>query len=477
MTAFNASALVTLGTLAGNSLYRRLSTILEAMTQSIESETNMATKTSIEESLSTLLSCIWEYEGVYQLMNVLLAWTGNNDSARLRERGCRYFSTFCKVKDEDADLGTYGIDWVRRLVSLFDDRNDAVVDEAVIALEALIKTVPKEDLESIVVPLRHVLEGTGMPGKDLAGFMRPRGAAPLGAIFLAGLMNGTAEEREQGAYGLADIVERTSAESIKPLIVSMIGPLIRSCGDRHQPQVKAAIVYSLTAMLRYPQHCKPFYPQLQRSFQKAVSDPYSVKVRTQAGVGLGKLMAYQARVDSVIVDLVGLIKPGNVPGHSMSTDVIDLAISAAKALARVLEKAPAQNVGAPSRQAVEQLLSDVFQNAQAQDGFKSAIADVMGSYLLVAEAGDIAALVHQFISTPNGIACDAHFASVCVNDMLNKEPERLYLALDMPRRLARLVGGWVNDGPSIARPARDSKDIMKTRVPWSRDDGVREVLE
>jgi hypothetical protein len=477
MTPFNASALITLGTLAGSSLYRRLGTILEAMAESIEKEKDADIKESLLESLSTLLSCIWEYDGVYQLMNVLLGWTQSNDSASLRIRGCRFFTTFCTVKDEDADLGTYVIDWVRRLVGLFDDRNDTVVDEAVLALEALIKTVPKEDLESIVVPLRSTLESTGMPGKNLAGFERPRGAAPLSAVFLAGLMNGTAEQREQGAYGLADIAQRTSAESIKPLIVSMIGPLIRSCGDRHQPQVKVAILYALTAMLRFPLHCKPFYPQLQRSFQKAVTDPYSIKVRTQAGVGLGQLMAYQARVDSVITDLIGQSKTGIVAGNSMSTDVIDLARSAAKALARVLESAPSANIGESSRTVLVEFLSDVFETPQAQEGFKIAVADVMGSYLRVAEVSDIKGLMQKYICGDNGLACDALFASICVNDMLSKDPELLWNAVENPRKLARLVGGWINDGPAIARPARDSRDIMKTRVPWNRDDGVREVLE
>ena len=98
--------------------------------------------------------------------------------------------------------------------------------------------------------------------------------------------------RELGALGLAEIIERSSADSIKPLIVSIIGPLIRSCGDRHLPAVKKAILFALTTCLQFPQHCKPFFPQLQRSFQKAIQDAPSTAdeaIRTQAEKGLEKL--------------------------------------------------------------------------------------------------------------------------------------------------------------------------------------------
>lgn len=453
--------------------------ILEAFSTAIESEEDEENRESLQASLSTLLSCVFEYEGVYQLMTVLLGWTASIDSAHLRARGCAYFALFCRVKYEDADLGTYGIDWVRRLVSLFDDRNDEVVDAAVDGMEALIKTVPKDDLENITVPLHHTLEGTGSAGHVLPGFQRPKGAAPLSAVFLAGLMNGTAEQREMGAYGLADIVERSSSDSIKPLMVSMIGPLIRTCGDRHMHQVKTAILYALSTMLQFPQHCKPFFPQLQRSFQKAVSDLSSNKVRTQAGIGLGRLMGHQARVDAVITELLTQVEPGNAGSASeVSYDLNDMSISGARALARVLEHAPADNVGSASRTAVTKLFEAVFANQGAHESYKTAIADVMGSFLVLGGTdADVARLVDTYISRASEGACDPAFASLCVLDMLGKAPEKLHAALKHPRKIARLVGGWVSDGPAIARPARDSRDLLRSRVPWNRDDGVLEVLE
>ncbi|PWN35796.1 ARM repeat-containing protein [Meira miltonrushii] len=302
ITAFKASALATLAAQAGNALNSELETILSALLTAIEGcqgdDEEEETKLSLEESFSTLLSNIYDSDAVYEFMDVLLGWAADKSSAEQRLRGTRTFSTFCRVKDEDADMGIYGIYWVQRLVALFNDTNEEVVDLAVNGLEALIKIVPKEDLDNIVVPLYETLIATGQHGDQLPGFMRPKGAAPLSAVFLAGLMNGTAEQRELGALGLAEIILRSSAESIKPLIISIIGPLIRSCGDRHLPAVKKAILYALTTALQFPQHCKPFFPQLQRSFQKAIQDAPSTAeeaIRKQAEAGLELLMSHQAR--------------------------------------------------------------------------------------------------------------------------------------------------------------------------------------
>lgn len=43
---------------------------------------------------------------------------------------------------------------------------------------------------SFQVPLRRAVESTGMAGRDLPGFCRPKGVGPFVPVFLAGLMNG-----------------------------------------------------------------------------------------------------------------------------------------------------------------------------------------------------------------------------------------------------------------------------------------------
>jgi hypothetical protein len=44
---------------------------------------------------------------------------------------------------------SYITDWIRQLVSLFDDRAPEVVGAAWMAVDALVKTVEKEDMEQV----------------------------------------------------------------------------------------------------------------------------------------------------------------------------------------------------------------------------------------------------------------------------------------------------------------------------------------
>lgn len=56
--------------------------------------------------------------------------------------------------------------------------------------------------------------------KDAIRFMKEELTllAPT-AILLQGLLAGTAEQREQAAYGLGDLVERTDAAAFKPYTI------------------------------------------------------------------------------------------------------------------------------------------------------------------------------------------------------------------------------------------------------------------
>ena len=114
----------------------------------------------------------------------------------------------CQVND--ADTSEYRVDWIRILVSLFDDRVEEVVTAAWEALEQFVKTVPKDELEELVVPLRRTIESTGSPGRHVPGFSRPKGAQSIVPILLAGILGGTQEQREQAALAIGDLVQRTS---------------------------------------------------------------------------------------------------------------------------------------------------------------------------------------------------------------------------------------------------------------------------
>ena len=81
-----------------------------------------------------------------------------------------------------------------------------------------------------------------MPGQQVPGFSRPKGAQSIVPILLAGVLSGTQEQREQAALGIGELVQRTSEAAIKPYIIQLTGPLIRVIsGQGLAPQIKSAM--------------------------------------------------------------------------------------------------------------------------------------------------------------------------------------------------------------------------------------------
>ena len=268
-----------------------------------------------------------------------------------RTSSCELFAIFCETTELDDSL--YRVDWIRQLVSLLDDREVSVHTAAWQALDVFVKSIPKDELEPLVVPLRRTIEGTGAPGVYVPGFSLPKGVSPTVPIIIAGLTTGSNEQREQAAYAIGELVERTEEAAIKPFVVPFTGPLIRVAtqATTYPPAVKSAILTALTTMLeRIPAFVKPFFPQLQRTFVKSAGDPASLAVRTRAARALGVLMRSQPRVDPVVTELV-------TGARSAPEDAI--AASLVLALARVV-RSGGSNVGEKARDACAELVADAF---------------------------------------------------------------------------------------------------------------------
>lgn len=74
MTVFNARALASLVTVAGNALSRRLTVILSALVKVLEDENEEELKSAIDEALRALLTSINDPEGLNTLMMILIGW-------------------------------------------------------------------------------------------------------------------------------------------------------------------------------------------------------------------------------------------------------------------------------------------------------------------------------------------------------------------------------------------------------------------
>lgn len=74
MSLFNAHALGSLVTMAGNALSRRLTVIVGALVQELETTTDEELREAVKETLETLLGSIVDAEGLNTLMLLLLEW-------------------------------------------------------------------------------------------------------------------------------------------------------------------------------------------------------------------------------------------------------------------------------------------------------------------------------------------------------------------------------------------------------------------
>jgi hypothetical protein len=295
--------------------------------------------------------------GIKILLLITVCDRVKHDAPERRVSGCKLFKIFCEVSELDASL--YRIDWVRQLVSSMDDSVEAVYVAAWNAFDSLVKSIPKDDLDALVVPLRRTIESTGVPGVPVPGFSLPKAISAFVPIIIAGLTTGSNEQRENAAYAISDLVERTSEDTIKPFVVPFTGPLIRVAtqAGTFPPAVKTALLCAMeTMLLRIPALVKPFFPQLQRTFVKSTSDPASVVVRTKAAQSLGELMKHQLRVDPVVTELIAGAKSNN--------DAV--AGSFVLALSYVI-KGARENVGEKAREASLELVSDAFK--ELHDGY------------------------------------------------------------------------------------------------------------
>ena len=239
-------------------------------------------------------------------------------------------------EETELDFSLYRIDWIRQLVTLMDDSQAPVVQASWVALDSFTKSIDKDEMETLVVPLRRTIESSGAPGRHVPGFGLPKGIAPMLPIILAGLTNGSSEQREQAAYAIGDLVERTEESALKPFTTQLTGPLIRVITQAATlpPAVKSAILSALTTMLDIvPTFVKPFFPQLQRTFCKSAADPASLVVRNRAAAALGSLFKSQTRVDPLITELVnGIRDSDDTIGASLALALSNVVINAAASI-------------------------------------------------------------------------------------------------------------------------------------------------
>ena len=100
---------------------------------------------------------------------------------------------------------------------------------------------------------------------------------------------------------------------MRPVLGAAAGPLIRVAGDRGPAAVRAAVLGALGALLgRAGPLLRPFAPQLQTTFLKALADPTAgaaaAAARRQAAQNLGRLAAFAPRPDPLAKELAKTLR-------------------------------------------------------------------------------------------------------------------------------------------------------------------------
>ncbi|CAG7948152.1 unnamed protein product, partial [Penicillium nalgiovense] len=435
ITAFNARALASLAEVAGSAMTRRLPTILNSLMDGIIEATDEDLRTELSTAFDTVLVSVDEYDGLSAAMNVMITLVKHDDHHR-RAAAALHLTKF--FAEAELDFSRYYQDLIRALLISFDDPDKDVVKSAWTALTGLMSHMRKEEMESLAIPTRQILRQVGVAGADLPGFSLPKGIMAILPIFLQGLLNGTTDQRTQSALAMSDIIDRTRAESLKPFVTQITGPLIRVVSER-SVDIKCAIFYTLNKLLeKIPLAVKPFLPQLQRTFARGLADTTSETLRNRAAKGLGILITLTPRVDPLIAELIA---------GSKTTD-IGVKNAMMKALQEVVGKAGA-NMSEASRQAILGLIDD--DASDQTDSVAITNARLLSALVKVLPAASSVPLIKNRILTGSL----THAAVLGLNALLAECPEVLteHFSVELPTVICQGLAKqdpFVSDNSALA---------------------------
>jgi len=305
----NTKALSILASVAGESLNKHLSKILPALLTTLAESHGTPDETIELGYARAVVLSVQDETGVSYVMDILLDNCKSRDPVT-RRGAVTLLAAFCD--QTKVDISEYVPQLLRALILLFTDTDKGVLSEAHNALTAVTKGLDAGQQMSTVPDIRQAVRFAAADlkgeGDLLPGFCLPKGIAPLLPIFRESILNGAPELKEAAAHGLGEIIKLTSVDALKPSVVHITGPLIRILGDRFSHNVKTAVLDTLAILLaKASAMLKPFLPQLQTTFLKALNDPHRT-VRLKAGFALSHLITIHTRPDPLYNELHSGIK-------------------------------------------------------------------------------------------------------------------------------------------------------------------------
>ncbi|KAL6074695.1 eIF-2-alpha kinase activator GCN1 [Balamuthia mandrillaris] len=327
ITPFNAKALSSLAEVSGSALYQHLSLVLPALLnamsgaglENLSEPEQEAAKAEALHSAKQVCLCV-KKDGMHLLFSDLNK-LATDPQESYRSGAAELIGSYCAESGQD--IASFIPIEIKTLLTMMNDPSVEVQTSAAEALGKLTNSIDKKvqpnHVEDIRKYLGYVEEDLRKEGKDyLPGFCLKKGLDSVLPILLQGLMYGSADVRASSASALGDVILLTSMDALKPYVVKITGPLIRIVADRFPGNVKSAILKTLSLLLtRGGVMLKPFLPQLQTTFVRALNDS-SAEVRDEAASALGKLMGMHTRVDPLVTDLLAGISE-NKGGVQLAT--------------------------------------------------------------------------------------------------------------------------------------------------------------
>lgn len=304
----NTQALCILASVAGDTLTRHLSKILLALLGALS---DSAGSSEYDEALGHcqgVVLAVTDEAGVNTIVDELLHHSKGSNLG-VAQAAVALLLAFCS--NTRADYSDYVPQLLRGLIHLFTHKDEEMLKTSWLALSAVTKSLDAADQRSLVADVRQAVKfaASDLKGEELMpGFCLPKGIQPILPIFREAVLNGEPELKEAAANGLSEVIRLTSSDALKPSVVHVTGPLIRILGDRFAWNVKVAVLDTLALLLaKTGVMLKPFLPQLQTTFVKAVHDAHR-GVRLRAGAALAHLITIHTKPDPLFTELHNAVK-------------------------------------------------------------------------------------------------------------------------------------------------------------------------
>ncbi|XP_019583398.2 stalled ribosome sensor GCN1 [Rhinolophus sinicus] len=310
----NTRVLAFLSSVAGDALTRHLGVILPAVMLALKEKLGTPGEQLEMANCQAVILSVEDDVGHRIIIEDLLEAT-RSPEVGMRQAAAIILNIYCSRSK--ADYSSHLRSLVSGLIRLFNDSSPVVLEESWDALNAITKKLDAGNQLALIEELHKEIRfiGNESKGQHVPGFCLPKkGVTSILPVLREGVLTGSPEQKEEAAKALGLVIRLTSADALRPSVVSITGPLIRILGDRFSWNVKAALLETLSLLLaKVGIALKPFLPQLQTTFTKALQDS-NRGVRLKAADALGKLISIHIKVDPLFTELLNGIRAMEDPG-------------------------------------------------------------------------------------------------------------------------------------------------------------------